>query len=255
MMKERPSETSAPSAAATPEGRFDVHSHLLPDVDDGCETIEESLECARRMVAAGYTHSFCTPHIWPDLSHNSISMIPVMVRRLQAALDDAGVPLTLYPGGEINLRESTRRTVPEDLVTYALARRFLLMDFWDDPIPSFFEPSVAFFQSLGVRVILAHPERMRPVQADPSLADRFADLGVLLQGNLQCFSDPPSAPTRRTAERYLAEGRYFLLGSDLHRLNSLQARLDGLGRAIELAGEERIRELTVVNPRQLLPQA
>ena len=52
-------------------------------------------------------------------------------------------------------------------------------------------------QSLGVTVILAHPERMRPVQADPSLADRFAEMGVLLQGNLQCFSDPPGAPTRK----------------------------------------------------------
>jgi len=204
-------------------------------------------------VAAGYTHSFCTPHIWPDLPHNSRSMVPVMVSRLQAALDDAEVGLKLYPGGEINLRDSTRQTPPDELVTYAMARQFALMDFWDDPMPAFFEPSVRFFQSFGVTVILAHPERMRPVQADPSLANRFADLGVLLQGNLQCFSDPPQAPTRRTAERFLAEGRYFLLGSDLHRLKSLQARLDGLERAIELAGEGHIRELTVVNPRKLLP--
>ncbi len=250
MTKETLSQETAVPAAA---GRFDVHSHLLPGVDDGCETIEESVQCARRMVAAGYTHSFCTPHIWPDLPHNSVSMIPVMVRRLQAALNDARVPLQLYPGGEINLRERTRQTPPDEIVTYAMARRFVLMDFWDDPLPSFFEPSVAFFQSLGMKVILAHPERMGPVQADPALADRFADMGVLLQGNLQCFSDPPGAPTRRTAQRYLAEGRYFLLGSDLHRLKSLQARLDGLKRAIELAGEDRVRELTVVNPRKLLP--
>ena len=250
-MKE--SDSDASTATGKLAGRFDVHSHLLPGVDDGCETVEESIECARRMVAAGYTHSFCTPHIWPDLPHNSGPMIPVMVSRLQAALDEAGVGLKLFPGGEINLRDSTRRTPPDEVVTYGLARRFVLMDFWDDPIPGFFEPSVEFFQSLGVKVVLAHPERMRPVQADPSLADRFADLGVLLQGNLQCFSDPPGAMTRRTAERYLAEGRYFLLGSDLHRLNSLQARLDGLKRAIELAGEDRVRELTVVNPRKLLP--
>jgi protein-tyrosine phosphatase len=253
MTKERPSEEPPMPAAAELAGRFDVHSHLLPGVDDGCETVEESVQCARRMVAAGYTHSFCTPHVWPDLPHNSASMVPVMVRRLQAALDDAGVPLRLYPGGEINLRESTRRTPPDELVTYAMARQFVLMDFWNDPLPPFFEPSVAFFHSFGTKVILAHPERMRPVQADPSLADRFAEMGVLLQGNLQCFSDPPGAPTRRTAERYLAEGRYFLLGSDLHRLNSLQARLDGLDRAIELAGADRIRALTVVNPRKLLP--
>ena len=255
MIKERPREASPVPAAASRVGRFDVHSHLLPGVDDGCETIQESLECARRMVAAGYTHSFCTPHIWPNLPNNSVTEIPWLVSRLQVALDAGGIPLRIYPGGEINLREPTRLTPPDEVVTYAMARKFVLIDFWDDPLPAFFEPSVAFFHSLGTKVILAHPERMRPVQTDPSLADRFAEMGVLLQGNLQCFSDPPGAPTRRTAERYLAEGRYFLLGSDLHRLNSLQARFEGLRRAIELAGKDRIVELTVTNPRTLLPEA
>ena len=48
-------------------GRIDVHSHLLPGLDDGCVSLDESLACARRLVAEGYTHSFCTPHIWPNL--------------------------------------------------------------------------------------------------------------------------------------------------------------------------------------------
>ena len=74
-------------------------------------------------------------------------------------------------------------------------------------------------------VILAHPERMAAVQNDPKLVDYFSDLGMLLQGNLQCFADPIGAPTRRVAEKLLAEGRYFLLGSDLHNLASLRMRL------------------------------
>src|SRR4051794_15107533 len=57
-------------------GRIDVHSHLLPGVDDGCASIEDSIACAARMVAAGYTHSFCTPHVWPDLPHNNAGTIP-----------------------------------------------------------------------------------------------------------------------------------------------------------------------------------
>ena len=242
-------ESSDPSSLS---GRFDVHSHLLPGIDDGCETIEESIQCATRLVAAGYTHSFCTPHIWPDLPHNAVSTIPAMVIRLQAALDEAQVPLRLYPGGEINLRAATTSMDREQLVTYALCCRYVLIDLWDDPLPPFFAPSIRHFQSLGMTVILAHPERMRPVQADPDLADHFQELGLRLQGNLQCFADPSGAPTRRVAEKYLAEGRYFLLGSDLHRLNSLQVRLDGLQRAIELAGPDKVRELTEVNPRKLL---
>ena len=63
----------------------------------------------------------------------------------------------------------------------------------------------------------------------------------------------PEAPTRTVVERYLREGRYHLLGSDLHNLASLPMRLDGLKRAIELAGKEVVDRLTITNPRQLLP--
>jgi tyrosine-protein phosphatase YwqE len=128
----------------------------------------------------------------------------------------------------------------------------VLIDLWCDTLPPFFRPAVAWLQQQGVKVILAHPERVTAVQNQPELADVFADLGLLLQGNLQCFSDPAGSPTRRVVERYLLENRYFLLGSDLHNLSSLPMRLEGLKRATELAGQDVIDRLTVHNPRELL---
>ena len=129
---------------------------------------------------------------------------------------------------------------------------FVLIDLWADVLPEHFEPQVRWLQSLGMTVILAHPERMRAVQVQPELADYFRELGVLLQGNLQCFSDGETEPTRITVERYLREDRYFLLGSDLHNLASIPIRLEGLARAIKLAGQEAVDKLTIENPRQLL---
>lgn len=234
-------------------GRIDVHSHLLPGIDDGCRTLDESLACARVLVSEGYTHSFCTPHIWPNLPQNSIANIAANVRRLQTALDDNQIPLELIPGGEINLRPDTMQTAEAELVTYASHRRFILMDMWADRMPDFFEPSVRWMQSLGLKVVLAHPERMRAVQLEPDLADYFDDLGLLLQGNLQCLADPPRTATRQVADMYLADGRYFMLGSDLHNLETLDHRIRGLHRAIEAVGEEAVEQLTATNPRQLLP--
>ena len=234
-------------------GRIDVHSHLLPGCDDGCRSVAESIECARLMVGAGYTHSFCTPHVWPNLPENCAATIPGQVAALQAALDGAGVPLRLIPGGEINLRADTPGTEVEKLVSYGMLRKFVLIDLWADALPPFFAPGVKWLQAAGVKVILAHPERMAAVQREPELADYFAEIGLLLQGNLQCFSDPPSSPTRTTVERYLLEGRYFLLGSDLHNLASLPMRLDGLKRATDLVGTKVIDRLTMTNPRDLLP--
>ena len=250
----RPFLSPAPGDTPSRVGRVDVHSHLLPGIDDGCQTVEDSLACARVLVGEGYTHGFCTPHVWPNLPENTAANIRRRVGELQAALDAESIPLRLLPGGEINLREDTLLTAPDALVSYDMAGRFVLADLWADRIPPFFAPAVRWLQSRGATVVLAHPERMRAVQTDPALADYFAELGLLLQGNLQCFGDPPHADTRRVAERYLAEGRYFMLGTDLHNLKSLPVRMAGLKRATELAGEEAVWELTSTNPSRLLPR-
>jgi protein-tyrosine phosphatase len=232
-------------------GRIDVHSHLLPGVDDGCADLSESLDCARRMVAAGYTHSFCTPHFWPNLK-TSAATVPQWTAALQEALDAAHIPLRIYPGGEISLRPNLSDTDPALIVSYGMIRKYALIDLWADVLPKFFEPQVKWLQSLGMKVILAHPERMRAVQDEPELADYFEELGMLMQGNLQCLSDAPGAATRETMEAYLEEGRYFMLGSDLHNTRTLDLRLNGLERAIDLAGEAEIDRLTIENPKKIL---
>jgi protein-tyrosine phosphatase len=233
-------------------GLIDVHSHLLPGVDDGCESVEESLACARRLVENGYSHSFCTPHVWPNLPGNSVGKIPLYVNSLQAILDKEGIGLKLMPGGEMNIHPRFMETPAEELVTYGMGRKYALADLWVDKLPDYFFESVRWMQQMGLTVILAHPERMRAVQDEPEIVETLAERGILLQGNLQCLGDPPHKQTRRVAEKYLAEGRYFMLGSDLHRMDSLEVRLAGLRRAREVVGEEGIGKLMVENPKMLM---
>lgn len=234
-------------------GRIDVHSHLLPDVDDGCPNTRESLKCIRRLIGAGYTHSFCTPHIWPNLPHNSINGIIEKTNQLQRDIDVAGLQYRVFPGGELNARPDLAETTAPPVPTFGMAGKYCLFDIWVDVIPKYFWTSVEWLQSQGLQVILAHPERMRAVQEKPELAERFQEAGLLLQGNLQCFGDPSHSHTRRVAERYLKEGRYFLLGSDTHNALGLDTRLAGLENAIQLVGDAEVWRLTRDNPMKLLP--
>jgi tyrosine-protein phosphatase YwqE len=145
------------------------------------------------------------------------------------------------------------REWPEDrIVTYGMAGKFVLFDIWADALPDFFEPNVRWLQGRGLTTILAHPERMRAVQDNPKLADDFEKMGLLLQGNLQCLADHPDAMTRRVGERYLRDGRYFMLGSDLHNPQTLPHRLAGLQNAIRWMGDAFVDQLTKVNPAKLL---
>jgi protein-tyrosine phosphatase len=236
-----------------PMNRIDVHSHLLPAVDDGCPTLEESLTCARMLVEAGYSHCICTPHVWAGYRNIARDSVPLLVDDLQSALNSAAVPLRLLPGSELNLHATVTQYLPEKIIDLALAGRYILVDMWADKMPEWFAPAIRWLQGLNLTVILAHPERMRMIQDHPELTVQIMEMGVLLQGNLQCFADRPESHTRRTAELLLDEARYFVLGSDLHNSAGLRTRLVGLENAIEFAGNEVIDRLTIDQPRMFLP--
>ena len=251
-MSETEPSPEFPVADPPPGRRVDTHSHLIPGVDDGCKSVEESIACAKVLVAHGYSHAFCTPHIWHNNRGISRTSVPRLVRMLQAELDAAQVPLTLLPGGEMNLYLGVDKTPAEEVVPLGLGT-YMLVDMWFAELPPFFEGAVEWLQNLGLSVMLAHPERMRAIQDDPDLIDYIQSLGVYLQGNLQCFADRPEAPTRRCAERFLLDGKYFMLGSDTHNPQTIDVRMDGLARVRELVGDATLDQLTIDNPRKLLP--
>src|SRR5262245_22450374 len=165
-------------------GRIDVHAHLLPGIDDGCQSYEQSLECARMLVDAGYTHAFCTPHVWPQLPKNTVGMIIQQVEKLQGRLDEAGLPLCVLPGGEINLIwgwPGLQGVRLENVVTYAMEGRVALFDFWAEKREEFtakLGDAIAYVISLGLTLILAHPERVAPLQRDAEAVEWFLKRGV-----------------------------------------------------------------------------
>ena len=110
-------------------GRIDVHTHLLPGVDDGCKTVEESIACARVLVANGYSHAFCTPHIWHKFEGISRTSVPRMCATLQAELDKAEVPLKVLPGSELNLFLGVNKTPADEIVPLGLGK-YVLVDLW-----------------------------------------------------------------------------------------------------------------------------
>jgi protein-tyrosine phosphatase len=238
-------------------GRVDVHTHLLPGIDDGCTCVEESLACARALVEIGYTHAFCTPHVWPNLPDNNAREIRRRTADLQAAFDEANLPLTLLPGGENNLMSAwpeIGRKSREDVVTYNLAGKYVLFDFWAESpsqVRDLVEPAVRHLRKEGFELILAHPERITALQ-DGRALNRLTELGVKLQLNSWCLTERKGSTKRDMAEQLLFDGRYFLIGTDLHRPSGMGIRVSGLGVAERLVGRDEVERLTVTNPRLLM---
>ena len=235
-----------------PARRIDVHGHLLPGLDDGSRTLDESVQIARRMADAGYSHLTCSPHIWPGHSFTPAFILD-RVAKLQRELNFAKVPITLVAGGEINLLDLDVFSIPDDEIpTYGMANRYVLFDFWDDELPHDYWARVDRVRVNGAIAIQAHPERIAAFQLDPALLDELAARGVLLQCNLQCLTETAGRRARERCLQWLDERRYFMFGSDLHRIDTLEIRLHGLEIARELLGNQELDRLTIENPARVI---
>ncbi len=244
------SGTDPPSAV----GRIDIHCHLLPAVDDGCENFEQTWSCITALQRAGYTGSICTPHVYPQDPKMGYEMdfIQAQTAQLQQRLRNAGSSYRLWPGGELRLYDGVIDWLKHHRVPTLAGSRCVLVDFWSHKWPKWVNAAFEWMLEQGYRPILAHPERLACTKIlDQRLAE-IAQMGVWLQGNFRCISGEEGFEASQWVRRLLGEDRYQFLALDAHKPDSLGNRLDGLQLVAAEFGEPMIDQLTSEAPRKLI---
>jgi protein-tyrosine phosphatase len=233
--------------------RIDVHNHFLPGQDDGCRNLAESLTCLRMMVAAGYSRLFCTPHTGANEFHDPTTVeIADAVTVFQTQIKEAGIPIAIKPGGELRLsKQLPARMRQMGIPTYGHAGIYVVADLWEPDWPDWATRGIEWLLKQSMTVILAHPERMTVLRKKPDFIDELARMGLRFQGNLGPIAGGDSADVVALSHRYLQDGRYFMLGTDGHRPDTLPIRLEGLKTVQQLVGVEKLVELTETNPGKL----
>ncbi len=233
----------------------DLHLHLLPGVDDGARTLDQSLSFARRMVSEGVTEATVTPHVGSGLPYDPLT-IPARVGTLQQALDDEGIGLLLHPGGEIHPRGADGLS---DAVLRAIGHgprgaRWVLIEIPFAGIDERFVRSCRLLRRRGYGLLIAHPERARGV-LDGGLELLWPEIeaGALLQVNIGSLLGEHGPEALNAARTLLHRGLAFVLASDAHP----GTREHTIGRGLELATScglsvEAARRLVESNPRFLL---
>jgi len=236
-----------------PPGRIDIHSHVLPGIDDGCASVEESLTSIRTLLEHGYVGTICTPHCWP-LHYTEITpeRIEGWCAQLRLAVADAGLDYTLWTGGELRIYRDVVAWMRAHGVPTLADSRCVLCDFWEKDWQPWIDDAFDWLLSEGYTPILAHPERSPTDEDYDRHLDALVDRGVLLQGNFRCFTGEEGYYPDQAVRRYMDAGRYNLLALDMHRPKMLQGRLDGIAIACEEYGEDRINDLTDRAVRRLI---
>ncbi len=194
---------------------IDLHSHILPGVDDGPATLEGSLELARAAVAAGTRTILATPHINDDRSIDA-ARVAAGLEALRPALAAAEIPLEVLPGGEIAM---WRLGDLDDAALRTLALGggpYLLVESPFSPAIGAFEPLVLDLLGRGHRVLLAHPERCPAFHRDPERLQRLVDAGVLVQITAGSMTGGFGSTVRRLTATMLRTGVVHVVASDAH---------------------------------------
>jgi protein-tyrosine phosphatase len=236
---------------------IDLHSHILPGLDDGPATLEGSLELARVAVAEGTRTILATPHINHDPSIDP-ERIAAGLAELRAALAEAEIPLEVLPGGEIAI---WRLIDLDDDTLRALALGggpYLLVESPFSPVIGDFEPMVLDLHRRGHCVLLAHPERCPAFQKTPARLKSLVDAGALVQLTSGSMTGGFGSTVRRFTIAILREGYAHVIASDAHdtdrRPPGLRAGFPALERDLPGLGEQA-EWLTQLVPRALLDGA
>jgi protein-tyrosine phosphatase len=216
---------------------IDLHSHILPGLDDGARDLDDALEIARAAVADGITAIAATPHVREDYPTTADAM-ENGVRQLRAALDREGIELELLTGGEVSL-EQLDRLSHDELRRFGLGGnpKYLLIEtpYWDWPLP--FGEIVFRLGSFGMTPVIAHPERNRAIQADLARVAGLVDAGALIQVTAASLDGRLGSRTRAVARKLVDAELVHMVGSDAHTAGIREV---GLSEACKVIGDETL---------------
>lgn len=192
----------------------DIHTHVLPGVDDGARDTEAALTMLREAAADGIGTVVATPH-----SHWAPGPgLPEAVARLQTLADEAGIDVAILPGNEVRITADLVEQFERGQILTINSTDYLLLELhlshnWRVEV---IEGVIQKLFDAGLKPVLAHPERYPFVVLEPQVLERFVRLGVPLQMNAGSLSGYHSQGSQRTAEIMLDAGLVHLVASDAH---------------------------------------
>ncbi|MCC2548255.1 capsular biosynthesis protein [Hymenobacter sp. BT175] len=197
----------------------DMHSHLLPGLDDGAETVEHSIELLRELRDLGFRKLVMTPHVMGDFYKNTPEGIREALARMQTAAEEAGITdMVLECAAEYYLDEwfAGKLEAAEPLLSFGGDQRYVLFETSYMNEPFNFADTVFQLKAKGYRPVLAHPERYTYLYGRFDELKKIRQSGVLLQVNLNSLSGYYSPAARHVAEKLIDAGMVDMVGTDTH---------------------------------------
>jgi Capsular polysaccharide biosynthesis protein len=223
---------------------IDLHCHILPSVDDGANSIEESILMANKAIEQGITHLLCSPHHMNGRFVNYPNTIIEKVRELQAEIQKEGLDLTLLSGQEVRLTSSLPESINNNEVLFIDDNKYFLVEFPASGIPVYAKQVLWNLTRDGYCPILVHPERNIIFRNDPNELIDYLDMGILTQVTAPSITGVFGKSIQKTARKMLKHNMVHMVASDAHGLKNRDFYLkEAYQEILKVCGADRVTEM------------
>ncbi|MCD6062171.1 MAG: hypothetical protein K0R82_82 [Flavipsychrobacter sp.] len=215
--KEEAAEQSFPIVADWSFLHTDMHSHLIPGIDDGAQTVDDSIMLVEKLQSMGFKSLVTTPHIKSDHYPNTAAIIQQGLKDLRLALAERNINIPVHAAAEYYIDDHFMDLLEaKDLLTVTENQVLVEISFLVEPIS--FHDILFKMQMAGYRPILAHPERYGFYHGKPDAYRELKNRGCLLQLNTLALTGYYGKPVKQAAEKNLKDGLYSYCGTDMHHI-------------------------------------
>lgn len=203
----------------------DMHSHFIPGIDDGAQTIEDSVNMLRALSEMGYRKAITTPHIMSDFYQNTPEIILSGLETVRAAIKKEGIPIEVDAAAEYYLDFDLEAKIDKGgLLTFG--NNYLLFEVSYMNPPDILNQVIFKLATSGYRPILAHPERYPFWYDDFEKYEEMRDKGVLLQLNFNSLVGYYGGGAKKIAEKMIEKNMVDFIGTDCHRMDHIAVMKD-----------------------------
>lgn len=196
----------------------DMHSHLLPNLDDGVRSFEQAEEIIRQFISYGYTKIITTPHVMSDMYRNTSPGILKRLEDLRQYLEEKNINIRIEAAAEYYLDEDLIRKLErgEPLLTFGDNYVLFETNFLTEPLNM--KDFIFLATTKGYKLVLAHPERYLYLQQSLGKMEDLLNRGVYFQINISSFTGYYSKMVQSTVNKMIENEWIHLLGSDCHHI-------------------------------------
>ncbi len=232
---------------------IDIHSHLIPGVDDGSRNIETTIEAMREATQAGFTDIILTSHFMTDYYETDKDELIFWKEKIQEILDAKNINLKLHSGMEVYITDQIGELYNEQKLLTLDDSKYILIELPMNTTINYLDYVIYFLDSVGIKFILAHPERYKAVQHNPKIVKEYIEKGCLMQCNFGSLTGMYGNNAKKTIKYLLKNNLVHFMASDCHNKGGIYLDIPkAITKLEKIVGAEKTKQITELNQMKIL---